>query len=166
MTNELTWWQVLGSLGSFLSGIGLIAAAVSLLYLARQTKANERAALASVYQSIVALGDSINMMFINHPDLFKILFDETSEAGAIDVRKDESMNPRRFYAASKWLDYFELVLVLWPSIPVELRSPWRAYIKDHLAKSGYLRALVLGTNWYGDDLRQLASEAWNSRPTN
>lgn len=98
-------------------------------------------------------------MFVNNPELFHLVFADPPDSVASDIRKDESDNPRRFYAASKWLDYFELVLFLWAAIPEELHGVWRAYIRDHLAKSAYLRRLVLDTGWYGDDLRQLAHEA-------
>ena len=153
------WLEVISALGSLLSGLGLIFAAVGMIYLVRQTRSGERATTATVYQSIAALGNSINDMFINEPELFTQISAGSQFPADKTVVEEQRANPKRFFAASQWLDYFEMVLVLWSAIPRHLHEPWRNYIRSHLADSPYLQHLVLNTSWYGDDLMQLCREA-------
>ena len=149
--NTSNWIDLIGAIGSFLSGIGLFAAAAGLIYLARQTRAGERATTAAVYQSIVALGNSINDMFIERPELYEQLFAGASVPMNSTMDDIQRANPQRFFAATKWLDFFETILVLWPTIPEHLHQPWRDYIKCYLADSPLLQRLVLDTQvvWRG-----------------
>jgi hypothetical protein len=150
-------WEIIGALGSLL--IGLFATAASLLYLVRQTRASERATTAAVYQSLIAMGHSIADMFRERPELYAQIFGHPLIPSPGSLIQEQLTNPRRFYAAAKFLDYFEIILVLWPSIPESLQGPWKAYIKTQLANSPYLRRMLLDTHWYGDDLKQLCREA-------
>lgn len=158
--NQPNWIDFIGAIGSFLSGIGLFAAAAGLIYLARQTRAGERATTAAVYQSIVTLGNSINDMFKERPELYEQLFAGASVPMDSTMDDIERANPQRFFAAAKWLDYFETILVLWPAIPEHLHQPWREYIKSCLADSPLLKRLTLDTQWFGEDLKNLCREAW------
>jgi hypothetical protein len=128
------------------------------LFLLRQTRAGEHATTATVYQSIVTLGNSINDMFVNDPELYPEIFGPTATFTAATAEQEQFDHPRRFYAALKWLDYFETIFVLWPAIPENLRKPWRTYIRDHLADSPYICRIVLETSWYGEDLVRLCRE--------
>lgn len=121
-------------------------------------KANERAATASVYQSIVALGSSINDLFIREPQMFCEMFEKEYTPGSLNILEDRFVNPKKQWVALKWLDYFETIFGLWHSIPEDLHVSWRAYIKHHLKHCSYLRRLVLDTDWYGEDLRRLCRE--------
>jgi len=67
----VNWLDVITPNCSVLSGVGLIATAISIWLLKRQTLATERTADLAVFQSIVALGASINDMNIERPDLHK-----------------------------------------------------------------------------------------------
>jgi len=153
-----TWLEAVSAIGSLLGGLGLFAAAAGLIYLARQTRASERAATAAVYQSIVELGNSINDMFVERPELYHQIFSAIPVPTDARAEEMERADPRLFFAASKWLDYFETILVLWQSIPMELHQPWHDYIKSHLANSPYLQHLVLRTPWYGPDLKRLCPQ--------
>ncbi|MCX7020592.1 MAG: hypothetical protein WCK89_12690 [bacterium] len=162
--DTLFWLQVVSAAGSLLSGIGIIFTAVSLLYIVRQTKASERATTAVVYGNIVALGNSINEMFISEPKLYEQIFGPSADFTGITVKEEQTGYPKRFYAALRWLDYFETVFVLWPAIPIEIRDAWRAYIKSHLSESRYLRRIVLETDWYGKELIDLCHAAMPDSP--
>lgn len=154
----LFWLQVIASVGSFLSGVGIVLAGVGLVFLIRQTRASERSTTATAYQSIIALGNSVTDMFISRPELHRELFGHASDFAV--VASDEAFaHPRRFYAALKWLDYFETVLISWPAIPENLRNPWKTYIRDQFSSSAYLSRIVLDTSWFGDDLVQLCRTA-------
>lgn len=161
-----TWLEVITAVGSFLSGIGMVLGVVALVYLIRQTRANERATTATVYQSIVVLGNSINDMFVNDPELYCEIFGTSANFTAATVEEEQGANPRRFFAALKWLDYFETIFVLWPAIPENLYEPWRSYIRDHLYNSTYIRRIVLESTWYGDDLVALCREAHHATSPN
>jgi hypothetical protein len=150
--------EVVTKIGSLLSGIGLFATAAGLVFLARQTRASERATTAAVYQSIVAMGNSINDMLIEKPELYGQLFGVNSFSSDTTVDELQSRYPQRFFAAQKWLDYFEIILVMWPAIPDRLHDPWRDYIKSYLGSSALLQFLVFNSRWYGHDLKQLCRE--------
>jgi hypothetical protein len=128
------------------------------------TRAGELLTTASVYQSIVTLGNSINDMFINQPELHREIFGPTADFTAPNAEQEQCEHPRRFYAALKWLDYFETVLVSWPAIPDNLREPWKACIRDSFANSPYMSRFVLETPWFGDDLVRLCREAQQHKP--
>lgn len=151
--------EALGYVGSFLGGIGVIAAVVALFLSKRQAEANERATLASVYQALTSLGNSINDLFVQQPQLFSAIFGPAADVSFATIEEEHLQNPQRFYAALKWLDYFESVSVLWSAIPRELHEPWRAYIRSHFKLSPYLRRIVLETSWYGSELRKLCHQA-------
>jgi hypothetical protein len=153
--------ETLGAIGSFLSGIGLFAAAAGLFYSVQQTRAAEKATSAAVYQSIVAMADSINDMFIERPELHPQLFGDAAISSTPNVVNEQAANPRRFFAALKWLDYFDVVLIHWKWVPEDLYEPWREYIKETLASSSYLQRIILETKWYSDDLRQMARHSNN-----
>jgi hypothetical protein len=157
--NAPNWVELIAAIGSLLGGIGFFAAAASLVYLARQTRAGERATTAAVYQSIVSMGDSINDMFIERPELYVALFPGAPVPAGSDFKDVSRTNPQQYFAALRWLDYFETVLVLWSAIPAHLHEPWRAYITDCLRGSELLQYLVLETDWYGEDLRGLCRAA-------
>ena len=156
MLNEV--FNFIGAIGSLLGGIGIIFAACSLFYVSRQAKANEESTTATVYQSLVLMGDSINEMFITYPELHNELLNNTSDNSEIDVLKEQNLNPRKFWAAIRWADYFEIIKVLWPSIPDKYKSGWDQYIKYRLNQSPYIRSLISQTDWYGDDLKKLCFE--------
>ncbi len=153
------WIELVAAIGSLLSGIGLFAAAASLIYLARQTLANERATTAAVYQSIVSLGDSINNMCIEKPELYEKIFGGASAPADTSLNDLQHTDPQRYFAAQKWLDYFETILVSWSAIPEHLHQPWRDYMKSYLIDSPLLQLIVFETQWYGDDLKKLCEEA-------
>ena len=157
--NDPNWIELASAIGSLLSVTGLFAAAAGLFYLARQARTNERATIAAVYQSIVAFGNELNDMFVERPELYEKIFGVTSTLS--DTTFDD---PQRFFAAQKWLDYFETILVSWSSIPENLHRPWLEYIKSYLADSPLLQSIVLESQWYGDDLKSICVEAISTKP--
>jgi len=100
----LFWLEVISSVGSLLSGVGIVIAVMGLFFLIRQTRAGELSTTATVYQSIVTLGNSINDMFINQPELHREIFGPTADFTAANAEQEQCEHPRRFYAALKWLD--------------------------------------------------------------
>ncbi|HEY0320825.1 MAG TPA: hypothetical protein VGC66_07730 [Pyrinomonadaceae bacterium] len=149
--NDSNWIEIVAAIGSLLSGIGIFAAAASLIYLARQTRA-------SVYQGIVAMGNSINDMFLEKPELYNQIFGDAAVHAEINIDDFPSNNPQCFFAAQKYLDYFELILVTRKGIPKKLQAPWENYIKSHFINSALLRAMV-NTDWYGKELQDLCELA-------
>ena len=115
------------------------------------------------YQSIVSMGDSINDMLIDKPELFEQIFGANSLPANITIDELQTKHIQQFYAAQKWLDYFEIILVTWPSIPEHLHKPWREYIKSYLGESPFLQFIVLNTQWYGSNLKQLCYEGINEK---
>jgi hypothetical protein len=142
------WISIIGALGSLLGGVGMMFASISLVYLYRQAKAGEHSATATVYQSIVATGDSINDLFIARPELHRKLFADDGFPHDLPVSELRIRDPQLFFAATKWLDYFETVNVLWQSIPPYLHTPWKTYIADTLNGSPLMRRIILESEWY------------------
>ena len=93
--------EALGNIGSFIGGVGVVAAVIALLHSARQTKASERATLASVYQGLTSLGNSINDLFVQQPHLFSSIFGPAADASFATVDDEHIKNPQRFYVALK-----------------------------------------------------------------
>lgn len=160
-TSMLDW---LSAIGSILSGLGLFVAAVGLWYSARQAKAGQNSVTAAVFQNIMTLGSTINDTFIEQPELAARLFADEATHLSVRIEDEASADPQLFFAALKWLDYFETILILWPSIPVDRQDHWRTYITSVLARSLYLRRVVCETGWYHSDLRTLCGDRQSNQP--
>jgi hypothetical protein len=158
-THNVTW-DAVGAIGSFLSGLGLLAAAGSLWYLARSTRANEKATTAAVYQTIVALGYGVNEMMIAQPGLYEGIFPTDGEhqpAQTRPIRDDQDV--RIEFAVRKWLDHFDMVMVLMESIPEGQRRYWEVWVRELLEKSPPMRGAVLREQWWPDHLKRAAIDA-------
>ena len=156
----VAWVQILGSV---LTSAALLATAVSVYLLSRQAKTNERVAGATIYQNIVAMGNVVDDMHRQDPNLYGALFDGEGsichQQGGLDVSKEQRENAVVFFSAMKWLNYFDMILTVSPMLPKNLRTHWISYVERHLRESSYLRCLVLDTDWYGAQLASLCKKS-------
>lgn len=165
------WVPRVGAFGSLLSGLGLFTAAYALFQLRRQAKATEDAAKLSAadirfsnYERLMAMGDSINSTFLEHPELYNQLFEKPhvgpeSTKRVRRIKRDPLMDTQVRAAALRFADYFELTLDFMDSIPEHLQDNWVKYMKTCLKNSQYLRNLIRDTDWYGVPIKQLCVEA-------
>ncbi len=149
------WLQVIASVGSLLSGLGLIGTMGSLLIFARQARASEQATIATAYQAIVAAGSNTNMLYLEHPELLNALNDPKYAEGEWGFDALRREDPRLVLVAAQVLDYYELVLVTMGAFPRHLREEWRDYIRTMLQRQPFIRSVLLTTDWYTEELRAL-----------
>ncbi|HLZ70273.1 MAG TPA: hypothetical protein VKV26_10245 [Dehalococcoidia bacterium] len=149
------WLQVLASVGSLLSGLGLVGTMCSLLIFARQARASEQASIATAYQAIVTAGSNNNMLYLDHPELLEALNDPKYAEGEWDFARLRGEDPRLILVCAQVLDYYELVLVTMGAFPRHLRQEWQDYIRSMLQRQSVVRQVLLTTDWYTEELRSL-----------
>lgn len=152
------WLQVMTAVGSLLSGLALIGSMASIFLLLKQTRAVERTGVATAYQTIVAMNSEINQLFLRHPNLLEALLNPGPEDGW-NLENERRNNLEVTMAAVQVLDFFEAALAVIPAFPAPLRTEWAEYIQSQLRRQRYLTRVVLATDWYTRELRQLATEA-------
>ena len=142
--------QLLSTIGALLSGLAAIFVAISLLFLLKQARANERAATATVYQAITSMGLSVTDTFLEYPDLWRALFPADAElSDALATRKQADPVQLKL-AALKYLDYIDYALENLGAVPEPLRPVWETFARDILTSSPYIRdTAVAHRGWYG-----------------
>jgi hypothetical protein len=154
---------VIAAVGSLLSGIGMVGTVGALYFLLRQARAAEAAGATAAYQSIVAMGNTINDTLFAYPDLIGAMYDHDASAedggSGFNLSAERSANPQLLVTALRVLDYFELILVTLPALPRGVQKEWEQYIGDQLQHSRYLRRIVLETGWYIQALQEAARAA-------
>jgi hypothetical protein len=150
------WLQVTASVGSLLSGLGLIGAMATVLVLARQTRALQQASVTAAYQSIISAGNAMSSQLLEHPDVYFALTDPALNIEHWDFDEQMRVRPQVAIVATQQLDYFELVLVTMAAFPRPLQLEWEDYIRGLLARTPYTRRALLDTDWYTEQLRALA----------
>ncbi|HZQ38749.1 MAG TPA: hypothetical protein VFD32_22685 [Dehalococcoidia bacterium] len=151
------WLQVIASLGSLLSGLGLLGTMGSLLIFARQARASEQATIATAYQAIVSAGSNNNMLYLEHPELLAGLNDPKYAEGEWDFEQLRQEDTRLILVSAQVLDYYELVLVTMGAFPRHLRAEWQDYIRNQLQRQPFVRRVLLSTDWYTEELRALGA---------
>lgn len=174
------WVPRVGAFGSLLSGLGLFATTYALFQLRREARAAEVSARATVdaaraaeyaairaeytsrisnYQNLMAMGNSINATFLEHPELYNQLF-ETPHVGPESIKRtsDQQKDTQVLATALRFADYFELILDLGEAIPQDLRNSWYRYMRTCLKNSESLRDLVRNTDWYGASIKELCAD--------
>ncbi len=150
------WLQVMASIGSLLSGLGLLGTMGALLLFLRQARASEQASIATAYQAIVSAGSNTNMLFLEHPELLAGLNDPKYAEGDWEFEQLRGEDTRLILVSAQVLDYYELVLVTMGAFPRHLREEWQDYIRNQLRRQSFVRRVLLATDWYTDELRALA----------
>lgn len=114
----------------------------------------------------MAMGNGINAMFYDHPEIYDQLFDVphagpgSAERPRPIKRTSDSLMKNRVRAAGEgFADFFELTLDLMDSIPPERQEDWKQYMRTCLRNSQYLRDLIRETEWRGKDLKELSAKA-------
>ena len=157
MTFTLTeWLQVIASVGSLLSGLGLVGAMATVLVLARQTRAVQQASVTAAYQGIIGMSSAFNTVLLEHPEIYHGLRDPSLAIDKWDFDEQMRQRPQIAMFTVQELDYFELVLVSMNSFPQSLQEEWRDYIRGLLGRNPYMRRALLDTDWYTSELRALA----------
>lgn len=149
------WLQVMASIGSLLSGLGLVGTMCSLLIFAREARASEQATIATAYQAIVSAGSSTNMLYLEHRELLTALNDPKYAEGDWVFEQLRREDPRLILVSAQVLDYYELVLVTMGAFPRHLRAEWQDYIRNMLERQPFVRSVLLNTDWYTEELRAL-----------
>lgn|GEM_PF-2261030 len=153
------WLQVIASLGALLSGLGLIGVMGSFIVLLRQTRAIETATMAATYQGLITTGSAVNALMFEYPELIDVLHQEPPGGASNEESFPlDQTDKRAVLLATQMLDYFELILMTMATLPPHLQQEWRDFIRGQLRRMPYLRRLAIGTDWYTDELRQLARE--------
>ena len=150
------WLQVVGSLGSLLSGLGLLGTAATVFILARQTRAVQQTNITTAYQGIISMSNSFNAVLLEHPEIFRELRDPALAIERWDFEEQMRLRPQIAMFTVQQLDYFELVLVSIEAFPRPLQAEWRDYIGGMLGRNPYMQRALLDTDWYTAELRALA----------
>jgi hypothetical protein len=155
------WLQVVSAIGSLLSGLGLIGVLGSFIFLIKQTRAVQNTSVATAYQGIVSAGTTVNNLYLQYPDLMPLLrnVDPLAEGAEWEPGHDD---PRLVMIAAQTLDYFELILVTMAAFPRRLQDEWRDYIVGQFRRQRYLYRVVVRTDWYTEELRELAHASKNA----
>lgn len=151
------WLQVVASLGSLVSGLGLLGTMATVLILARQTRAVQQASVTTAYQSIVGMSNSFNALLLEHPEVYYALRDPALTVERWDFDEQMRLRPQVAVVTVQQLDYFELVLVTMAAFPRSLQAEWQDYIRGLLERTPYLQRALLDTDWYTAELRALAT---------
>lgn len=152
------WLQVATAIGSLLSGLGLVGVLGSFLVLIKQTRAAQNTSVTTAYQGIITAGTTVNSLLLQYPEVLEEMRTAEPLLDGEDFALEQE-NPRLVLIAAQTLDYFELILVTMAALPPSLRDEWRDYIRSQLRRQRYLQRVVVGTDWYTDELRALAIES-------
>jgi hypothetical protein len=150
------WLQVVGSLGSLLSGLGLVGTMATVMILARQTRAVQQANVTTAYQGIIGMENAFTSALLERPEIFNMLRDPALVVDRWDFDEQMRLRPQVAIFTVQQLDCLELVLVSIAAFPHALQAEWRDYIRLRLQRNPYMRRALLDTDWYTAELRALA----------